>query len=301
MCAIDSISANFQKYNNYYLSGSPMFTTPVASQPAISQPVMTKPAVYYKEPDTENAIIGAGILQIIAMAVNKLSEKCGQMLMRGKEFATPEQIEKIAESMINNKKYNGLHNSVDYKFVDTNNVKEVAKNFRHISPNLGEALDPVVKGQNAFFIAGNSAGKGLAVAPKTQSSLILHELGHAVHSHKNGIMKLLQNSRRIVPYVPTALLLLNGLTPDKTEGQNFIERNAGKLGFLAFLPTIIEEGMASLKGIKAAKNASKTLGKLNLKPLIKNYGLAWMTYVLAGVGLGIAAKQTFISGKNENK
>ena len=61
------------------------------------------------------------------------------------------------------------------------------------------------------------------------------------------------------------------------------------IGFSAFLPTIIEEGMASLRGIKAAK----VLGnKANLNVLKRNYGLAWGTYVLAGVGLGLAAKQS---------
>ncbi|MBQ2611149.1 hypothetical protein IJF81_02015, partial [bacterium] len=41
----------------------------------------------------------------------------------------------------------------------------------------------------------------------------------------------------------------NGL--DKTT--TFIKNNAGKLTFLAFLPTLLEEGLASVKGNKLAK------------------------------------------------
>ena len=95
--------------------------------------------------------------------------------------------------------------------------------------------------------------------------------------------------------VPTALLLANGLFKREDKKPNFIERNAGLIGFSAFLPTIVEEGLASLRGIKAAKNV---LGKsVNLSALKRNYFFAWMTYVLAGVGLGVAAKLSFLEKK----
>ena len=61
------------------------------------------------------------------------------------------------------------------------------------------------------------------------------------------------------------------------------------------MPTIIEEGLASVRGIKAAK---ATLGKtVNLKPLKRNYFFAWLTYVIAGLGLGVAAKQSILESK----
>ena len=77
------------------------------------------------------------------------------------------------------------------------------------------------------------------------------------------------------------------------------KRNAGKIGFAAFLPTIIEEGLASLRGIKAAKAAKAVYGsnKINLAPLKKNYFFAWMTYVISGLLLGVGMKQTMLQNK----
>ena len=59
--------------------------------------------------------------------------------------------------------------------------------------------------------------------------------------------------------------------------------------------TIIEEGIASLRGIQAAK---RTLGGQNIKlgALKRNYFFAWMTYLLAGLGLGVAAKLSVKTG-----
>ena len=94
-----------------------------------------------------------------------------------------------------------------------------------------------------------------------------------------------------------ALLLASKVIGKPQDGdKNFIERNAGVLGFAAFLPTIIEEGAASLKGINAVKHVPRNLfeGALNTNILKRNYLCALATYILAGVGLGVASKQTII-------
>ena len=108
-------------------------------------------------------------------------------------------------------------------------------------------------------------------------------------------MRFLQKSRGYVSAVPAALLFANGLFKNNDDKPNFVERNAGKIGFLAFLPTIIEEGMASVRGLKYAKK----LKGVNLAPLKRNYFFAWMTYVIAGLGLGVAAKQALLESKNK--
>ena len=119
--------------------------------------------------------------------------------------------------------------------------------------------------------------------------MILHELGHATNFEKSTVMKGLQKLRVVGMFAPMAIAYLNRASGERSDGKkNFWERNAGTIGFCAFLPTIIEEAAASIRGIKAAK---ETLGaKANLKALKKNYLLAWATYVLAGIGTGIAAK-----------
>ena len=89
--------------------------------------------------------------------------------------------------------------------------------------------------------------------------------------------------------------MLNGIFARKDDKPNFIERNAGLIGFASFLPTIAEEGIASLRGLKYAKK----LKGVNLSPLKRNYFFAWMTYVIAGLGLGVAAKQALLSNKKD--
>ena len=70
----------------------------------------------------------------------------------------------------------------------------------------------------------------------------------------------------------------------------------------AGLLRLAQYGLEKLSGVCSAalmagkefaprEDAKETLGaKANLKALKKNYLLAWMTYVLAGIGTGIAAK-----------
>lgn len=237
---------------------------------------------YEQEPETFEPVkttAAAGILQLFAMFLAKASDWVGKKLMMGSEFTTEANVIKTAEHMV---KKNKLNVTVDFI------TKEKLKNY---GTGLQDALIPVAKGENAFY----ADSLKLAVAPKSKPSLILHELGHAVNSSKGNFLKFLQKSRGYVAAVPTALVMLNGLLQRNDEKPNFIERNAIAIGLTSFLPTIAEEGLASLRGIKAAK---EVLGKtVKLGALKRNYAFAWMTYVIAGLSLGVAAKQAIIENK----
>ena len=223
-----------------------------------------------------NAIGAAGLLRLAQYGIEKLSGICASALMAGKEFTSAQDVEKIAQKM---KADNGL--SAEIHYIDNSNKLFLQRKF----PQLAKSLDTVANGGNAFYTnQGN-----FAVAPKSKPSLILHELGHATNFEKSTIMKGLQKLRAVGAFAPMAIAYLNRASGPKNDGKkNFWERNAGTIGFCAFLPTIIEEATASIRGINAAK---KTLGSsAKLGALKKNYFLAWMTYVLAGVGVGIASK-----------
>ena len=225
---------------------------------------------------TTTAVGAAGLLRLAQYGLEKLSGVCSAALMAGKEFAPREDVEKVANAMKKNK---GL--SADIYYLDHSNTSALKQHF----PQLANSIDVVADGRNAFYTdKGN-----FACAPKSKPSLILHELGHATNFEKSYIMKGLQKLRVVGMFAPMAIAYLNRASGERSDGRkNFWERNAGTIGFCAFLPTIIEEAAASIRGIKAAK---ETLGaKANLKALKKNYLLAWMTYVLAGIGTGIAAK-----------
>lgn len=242
----------------------------------------TAPPRYYEEPkdNTLKMLATAGILQGIAMSLQKFSQWCGTKLMQGKEFTSKDNVTKIADGMIER---NNLKD-VKYSFINEQNIKNIPENLRGM-------FEPIARGQNAFY----SDALKIAVAPDKKPSLMLHELGHAINAHKGKFLKFLQKSRGYVAAVPTALVVANGLFERKDNKKNFVERNAGIIGFSAFLPTIIEEGLASIRGVRAAR---KTLGKAaNLAPLKRNYFFAWLTYLIAGAGLGIAAKQTMLDNR----
>ncbi len=226
----------------------------------------------------------AALLQAFSSLLQKGSNYLSNKLIAGKEFTNASNVSKVADSMIRNNKLN-----VEVGYIDSFNKQNYASRF-----GLGRELDAVAKGQNAFY-ADNLK---LAVAPKSKPSLILHELGHAVNA-KKGFTKLLQKSRRYAGYAPMALLVANGILGNSQDGKkNFVERNAGILGFCAFLPTIVEEAIASSRGIKAAKKVLNN--PATLKILKKNYALALGTYILAGIGLGVASKQSIIlDGKQQ--
>ena len=246
-----------------------------------------QPSVQYNEPvnNTEEAAktVGlAALLQVLAIGIQNGSQWFAKKLEAGKEFTSADNVHKIAENM---KRRNNLNVTVDY-------ITPANRERYRFNPALYNELNAVAQGKNAFYADRYK----LAVAPKSKPSLILHELGHAANT-KNGLLKLLQKSRRYSVYAPIALLLASKAIGKKENGEkNFIEKNAGVLGFAAFLPTIIEEGAASLKGINAVKKVPKNLlkGALNTNILKRNYLCALATYILAGVGLGIASKQTII-------
>lgn len=242
-----------------------------------------------RDDETMNFTMGVAGLGAASVLIREFSNTLAQKLSQGDEFTSSENVKKIADSMLEK---NGLKD-VHVGYIDHTNKEQYQKAF----PGLAGNLEVVADGKNAFYY--DLSNPKLAVAPAKKSSLILHELGHAINASKGGFMKLLQKSRGWATAVPTALLFANGILKDKEDGkENFVKRNAGLIGFAAFLPTIIEEGMASLRGIKAAR---ELMGKAaDLKALKRNYALAWGTYVLAGVGLGIAAKQSVIYGNPQS-
>ena len=249
----------------------------------------------YSQPNEDNGVVklaaSAGVLQGIAILLTKASEWCGKKLMQGKEFTSRENVEKIASKMLSDNK---LDKTVAVEFIDKTNAAQVAAKYSKSGINILWELEPVAKGQNAFY----TDHLKLAVAPKSKPSLILHELGHAITAHKGKFLKFLQKSRIYAASVPTALVFLNSAAKKPNGEKTFIEKHAFALGFLGFLPTILEEGLASLRGINAAKQVKKAVDKtMNLKPLKRNYAFAWLTYVIAGLGLGVAAKQSVLTEK----
>lgn len=282
MCS--QVFSNFTTYipnTNYHVSSA----KPAVVIPSVS---LNEVDVDASRPVDEKTVGMAALLQSIALFIQKGSNWFARKLESGKEFTSAENVKLIAENMVKKHKLGTV--MVDY-ISDLNKTK-------YAGSDLASEIEVVAKGKNAFY----SDAHKLAVAPASKPSLILHELGHASNS-KNLFTQLLQKSRRYAVSAPMILLFASRLLGrDKDNKPNFIERNAGILGFTAFLPTIIEEGMASFKGIKAIKDVPANLlkGSLDKGVLKRNYLLALCTYILGGIGLGIASKQTILENSSSN-
>lgn len=257
----------------------------------------TQPAVRYDRmqitppaQESDNPAKTAGmalLLQGMTVMLDKGSGFLSRKFMRGKEFTTFENIEKVAKHMTAKNKL-----GVEIGFIDHTNLDKYVKRFGEATRG---AFTEVADGKNAFF----SDVLNLCVAPKSKPSLLPHELGHATAAAKKGILNLMRKSKYAAVYAPMVLLLASKIAGPKEDGSpNFIERNAGVLGFCAYLPKVIEEAAASIRGYMGSKEALKGLGKtINYAPLRNNYLVALGTYVLGAIAVGIASKQMIINNK----
>ncbi len=280
-----------------------MFTDNIKTRNISGQYYINTPQIqrgYYAEqkpepliPEDAKPLITFGILQTLTVLLQKASKWCGDKLMQGKEFTTRENIEKAAEHMLSS---NNLKDKINVEYITTSNAQQIARKYGQNNYEFLKILTPVAKGENAFY----ADGLKLAVAPKSKPSLILHELGHAVNANKGKFLKYLQKSKSKIANLTPALLLLNSIAPKEKGKKTFLEKYAGLIGFGAFLPTIIEEGIASVRGVKAAKKIQKTVDKtIKLAPLKRNYFFAWMTYLIAGLIFGTGVHLNMMDFRNK--
>lgn len=195
--------------------------------------------------------------------------------------------------------------------------KDSSSVTRFLPEKIQEAIlapfkNMVKNGVNAIYVPGPEK----IVRPEKELSLTLfHEVGHAANNHLSAVGKMLQKCRRPIALLalPISLIALwktkkapnekpKG-TVDKTT--TFIKQNAGKLTFLAFLPSLIEEAMASIKGIKFAKEAG--LSTELLAKITKTNKLTYLTYLglmllgSIGISLGVKVKDSIAKPKPVNQ
>ena len=175
---------------------------------------------------------------------------------------------------------------------------------------------PVKNGSNAFCLSKTNK---IIIPDKSLQTTVFHEMGHALNANSGVIIKGLQKCRGLSKQIPQLILLISLLNKTKTtdetdksdsifkKGSNFIKRNSGKLAFITSLPIVLEEGIASLRGQKVAKNLVKegSLSK-DLYKKVKISNLAgFSTYLIAALAFGWGVKKAVevkdkIQEKNEN-
>lgn len=153
--------------------------------------------------------------------------------------------------------------------------------------------------QNGCNACYQAKSKSVIINDEFAYSSIFHEIGHAKHfNSKNPLMKLLVNSRNLTPMAisivaPLALGVAMFHKVDNTKPQkdksktektlDFVSNHAGKLTLASYIPIVLEEGLASIDGIKMAK---KYLKHEQISKLKGSYFKAFQTY--AGTALLIA-------------
>lgn len=166
-----------------------------------------------------------------------------------------------------------------------------------IKEMIGKVYSSQAKeGKNAFYAVQSKK----IVLPEKLSLSAFHEIGHAMNANLSKFGKILQKCRPItILALPISLIALfktkkasgeeskNGL--DKTT--TFIKDNAGKLTFATFLPTILEEGLASFRGNKLAKellspDVARKVAKSNAYGFISYLSMA----TLSGLGIFLGTK-----------
>ena len=152
-------------------------------------------------------------------------------------------------------------------------------------------------GKNAFYAPASK----MVVIPEEKLRLsVFHEAGHGMNANLSTIGKILQKSRSMTLLaIPIAMIAM--FKTQKAPGEEpknkvdkattFIKNNAGKLTFATFLPVLLEEGLATIKGNSYAK---KFLSPEVAKKVAKTNAFGFSSYLMAatlsGFGIYIGTK-----------
>ncbi|MCM1265965.1 MAG: hypothetical protein NC200_07175 [Candidatus Gastranaerophilales bacterium] len=188
---------------------------------------------------------------------------------------------------------------------------------KELQKMLASPTYQAMHGQNAFF---GFLDKKVTYNKELMPATVFHEMGHAKNYCQSmlgkGLQRLSLFSQSYGRNIKAASLIsfLTILAPSKSEqsvhpmkdGDEKIatfRKFGAALTALPFLPTIIEEGMASYKGEKMAK---KVLSPELLKRVRKSNMSGFLSYLVipivwaAGTALGVKAKDNIVKEELKN-
>ena len=169
--------------------------------------------------------------------------------------------------------------------------------MRNALKQLENVANQVMLGKNAIYA---NVKKKIILPEKGLSCSAFHEMGHAINANISKFGKILQGSRQFALFaIPIALIAL--IKNKKAEGEkpknkldsigDFVKNNAGKLVFASYIPLLLEEGLASIKGGKLAK---QVLSPDLAKKVSKTNAIGFCTYLtvaaLSSIGLALGTK-----------
>ena len=192
---------------------------------------------------------------------------------------------------------NHLYKDAFFKSFDISGLKE--KGVRILDTQF-TALDRLAADKKQIIDRDIKAGLNACYAPNQKVVKLnaekatisgFHELGHAMNNLKGRFSKILQKCRypgyTIAGLMGTVALFSASKPKDAPKDlDDYIRDNCGKIAFIAMLPTVAEEALASYKGIKLAQKSG--LDKSLIKNLKKFYSKALLTYAGNAVATGLA-------------
>ncbi|MBQ6515826.1 hypothetical protein IJI31_01460 [bacterium] len=253
-------------------------------------------------------IAGGAIYQSVPLFQTPFAIKCINKMQKINGSLAAEESVKVSEALQKTLEMSGLKDrGVEIVKASSRNsaevtellTKEMGNGFiAKLTPNrvkqqIEGAREMVERGCNAAYLSKSNKilmpdGNKFALAG-------FHEAGHAMNANLNKATKILQKSRKAtilaLPIIAIGLLKKPKAEGEKPQGiwdkaTTFIQKNAGVLTAATFLPTIAEEGLATLKGNQYAKKLlSPDLAKKVANS--NRYGLA--TYVAMAGLFGLAA------------
>ena len=181
------------------------------------------------------------------------------------------------------------------KELDRGILKHLPKRVKEFVGTL--LSSQMASGKNACY---TFASKKIIMPEKELCLALFHEAGHAVNANLSKIGKILQGCRNLtLLMLPISLIALwktkkapNEEPKNKLDkATTFVKNNAGKLTFATFIPMLIEEGLATIKGNKFAK---KLLNPELARKVAKTNALGFSTYLmlatLSGLGIFLGTK-----------
>lgn len=247
---------------------------------------------------SQNVIISPKLITL----ANQMSDKYN---LKGKGitymFGSPERYEQIKQEVIANIK---TQEEKILKEIDASNKNNIVKKINKIAIKLNNkraiskitrTYTQLINGTNAFYFPGTKIARVPLFSSKREA--IFHELGHSINNIKSkNINKMITFLKHKLPFWAFTSILLSSVflkksnDVDKRKGiitktREFIKNNIASIALVVSAPKLLEEGIASTRGVKFLKGkvTPQQLKNIKIKSLtsLGSYGINALTTALA--------------------
>lgn len=190
-------------------------------------------------------------------------------------------MKQVPKEHANNELYRDyLDKALEKSGLKKQHVRFVHEEMPKFKVNMQDVENADTKaGLNAFY---KPAEKTIHINKDKICIAGFHEIGHAMNHLQSKFGKALQKMRGIgytISGIMGMFALISNRKPrdEKRNVIGFLQDNCAKITFISMLPLVLEEALATHKGLKLAKQSG--MKALEMKHLKKFYGKALLTYI----------------------